>query len=303
MGIVLKWILALVGLAVIRAALYRTHWGHGRVPKTVVGLALGVVAVFPLWTGSPGARLWLILLAVPVLMPWRQLAMALFERRVRRSLATLAASWGTSLQREGDLFEVRCPARDGRPEIWVGNVLTRVRSLHPGVGTQRAYRMLGFVVRLDREPAFQCALTKGWNAPKYHEKEWRENTTMQGEMFGLSMGDLLAEGGRETGGSAERLTEQPTVADERFQRFHAVRCDNPEAFGRTFQGELLDAFFASAYQTMQYECNVTPTSVNIYTTYCGPDHVRRNVEFLERLAKTVSGGEAGRREEGGGLVG
>jgi hypothetical protein len=152
--------------------------------------------------------------------------------------------------------------------------------------------MLGFVVRLDREPAFRCALTKGWNAPKYHEKEWRENTTMQGEVFAMSMGDLLVEGGRETGGSVERLAEQPNVEDGRFQRFHALRCDNPEAFGRVFQGELLDEFFASAYQTMQYELNVTPTSVNIYTTYCGPEHARRNAEFLERLAEAVSRREA-----------
>ena len=152
--------------------------------------------------------------------------------------------------------------------------------------------MLAFVVRLEEEPPLRCTLTRGWSAPSYHASEWRQTMRMQGQIFAMSWGDVLAEGGRETGGEVETLTERPALEDERFGGLTTVACDDPVAFGEVFSGGILDAFFDCARGVPQLECNVTPTSVNLYTTYVTGEAQRRNVEFLDRLAERLSAGRA-----------
>lgn len=282
-----------LGLLWLRGALYSKRWGHGGPFVAGIQGVLGVALCAPLWIYAPAARVWLAAGAGLLLLPWKQMALLLMERRIRKGLQAFAVEWGTEVEEEseGELVRVVRPGADGVRKAWVGNVLTHVRSLHPGVSTQQTYRMLAFVVRLDEPPAFRCALTKGWSEPTYHEKEWRENTTMQGQMFAMSMGDLLTEGARETGGSVEELTEEPALEDERFEPFYTVRCDDAEAFARTFSGDLLEEFFGCAFQAVQFECNVTPTSVNAYSIYMGEKEQRRNLDFLDRLADAVATGD------------
>jgi hypothetical protein len=66
----------------------------------------------------------------------------------------------------------------------------------------------------------------------------------------------------------------------------------PAAFARLFDAELLDAFGRVSSQTYPYELNVTPTSVNIYTTYCAPDVQKANVRLLERVARRLEAEQA-----------
>jgi hypothetical protein len=267
--------LAAIGLFWLRSAVYSVHWGHGGGVRKVLGVAVSVALIWPLWDFSPGSHAWLIGVGAVWLLPWRQLVVALVRRNALAGARRLAQEWGTALKHEGDLWEASAGKR------WMGNVLTRVRSLHPGVRGGQTYYMLGFSRRLDAVPPFQCSIMRGWAEPKYFENEWRETTTMQGEMLAMSLGGLLDEGGRKTGGDAKALADWE-LADPRLQTFSA-KGDVRERFDAVFGGELLDQMLGCA-AAIQFELNVTPTSVNIYTVYAGFERQKRNAEFLERLA-------------------
>jgi hypothetical protein len=288
LGILARLILAFVGILVIRRAFYGRHWGHGRAARVSIQAAVGTALALPLWSGAPGGRPWLVALAVGVLLPWRALVVSFLSRRMREGLAMLALEWETELQEDpatGLLTVERGPSPERRA-AWAGNVLVHVRSLHPGVSTGQDFFMMGFVVGLERPPSVVCSFTRGWAQPRYHLSEWRRNTTMQGQVVTMSLGDLLAEGGRDTGGALERLVHAPAVHDPRLSGFQAIGCDDLEAFARVFQDPLLDALGSSA-RGLQYECNVTPTSVNVFAPYCGPPQQRAHVAFLDALAAAV----------------
>lgn len=268
--------LATVGMVWLRTVLYTVQWGHGGAIKKILGLIICGVLIWPLAEFSPDSHAWLLAAGAIWLFPYRQLAIAMLRRTTVAAARRLALEWGTTLKESGDLWEASAENR------WMGNVLTRARSLHPGVSTAQTYYMLGFSVRLVAPPSFQCSIMKGWSDPKYFAVEWRETTTLQGEVFAMSFGQTLDDGGRKTGGDPAELAEWE-LPDPRFGSFF-VRGSGREQFDRVFTGELLDVFFGCAALAAQFEMNVTPTSVNIYTVYGAHPMQRRNVDFLQRLA-------------------
>lgn len=283
-------VLALTGLSIARSAIYGVQWGHGGAAQRLIRAAVAAACVAPLARfGSRGLEVALGLSAL-LLLPYRQLLLGHLRRVTRRGLEELGAAWGTRLQREeGGLFHVTTP---GPPEVWAGNVLTEVRSLHPAVGTKQTYFMLAFVVRLEAPAPFQCSLMKGWSRPQYFKSEWRRTTRMQGEMFGLSLGDLLHEGARETGGDPAALEPYGdlTDVDARFGAFTACAGTEPERL-RALLAEptLRELLLRCALQTLQFELNVTPTSVNVYTTYCRGDAQARIMALLRLLQERLDG--------------
>lgn len=162
-----------------------------------------------------------------------------------------------------------------------------VRSLHPSVRTSLTYRRWATVIRLPGASRFTCSIMRGLSSPKYHTSEWRENTTIQGQMMSLPMGTTLAEGGRDTGASTELLAGHEPTTDDGFAKLFTVTTNDPDAFDAAFSGQILEQFLKTALQTLQYELNVTPTSVNIYTTLSKGDVQAANLAFLERLAAAV----------------
>lgn len=294
MAVAFSALLALLGLLWLRTALYRKNWGHGGSLKAIVNGGLGLLAMVPLWRLLPDAHTGMIGGAVLVLLPYRQVMLAHLERLSRKGAAALARDWGVRVEKDSEkgLWTVRRAASGDVTEAWIGNVLTHVRSLHPSVRTSQTYRMWATVVRLPAAPRFTCTIMRGWSVPKYHTSEWRENTTMQGELMGLSMGNVLAEGGRDTGASTEALEVHGPTTHKALAELYTVATSDPEAFDAVFSGELVEQFAATALKTLQYELNVTPTSVSIYTTLAGPDVQKANLAFLERLAAAVTGADS-----------
>lgn len=252
---------------------------------------LGLLCMVPLWRYGPTVHPWMLGIGALVLLPYRQILGARIRRLSRKGAARIARAWGTPVERDSTRGRVtvrRAPSGDLRA-AWIGNVLTHVRSLHPAVRTRQTYHMWATVILLPEPPCFRCSIMRGWSSPKYHALEWRENTVLQGEMMGLSMGNTLAEGGRETGGGGPMEDHAP-AGNERFAALYNVVTDDPEAFDAVFSGALLEQFLETATRTLQYELNVTPTSVNIYTTLAGPSVQAANLAFLEDVAEVVGAG-------------
>ncbi len=276
--------LAAFGLLCLRGVLYAPAWGHGGGLRRLSGAALCAAAAWPLLSVSPTSRWILPAIAAVWLLPFHRIGFVLFKRAVLIGVRRTAASWGAPLQRTGDLWEVSQGARDR----WIGNVLTRVRSLHPGVSTSKTYYMMAFSLKLAAPPPVLCAITRGWSSPKYFTSEWRETTVMQGDYVGLSLGDAMNTGGVSTGGVLSSLAavEAP---DPRLDGFTAFLASDSAAFRTLFSGEVADRFLGASSFTLQFELNVTPSTVNIYTTYCGPTAQTAILEFLELLRRRCGG--------------
>ena len=273
--------LGVAGLVVLRQAIYAKVWGHGRWLRTALGVLAGAALVVPALRFNLGTQIPMAVLGILLGIPYRALVIRIGSRSTRRGLMRLAATRGTQcVEEEDELFGFRTEG------LWAGNVITHVRSLHPGVRTQQRFYMLAFSVPLTTEPPFCASMMKGWQSPKYHERQWRTTTVMQGAMMSLSLG-ALREGGEVTGSDVADLANVSGLVDERFEGLNVMASD-AEAFAATFEGEMLEPLFASAYSVLQYEMNVTKTCVNIYTTYCGPAVQQRHVEFLETLARRLS---------------
>lgn len=295
---------AAAGLVLLRFALYFKSWGHGGGLWKLAGGLVGLYLLSFLWRAEPAARPWLLAVALLALAPWRQVRVWWLEGAVIQGLETLAEEWGTERSEDPatGLFDVARPGGEagaGARPAWVGNVLTEMASLHPGVKTRETHRMLALVVRLEAEPPLTCALTRDREVPVYHTREWRYDTVMKGQVFGMSMGDLLDERARETGGSMEALRPVAAAGAEAERNgqgsqggddgdplgpFDTVLASDPDTFRATFTEDLLDRLLETARRTTPFELNVTPTSVNICTAYCGEAAIRAHLAFLDRLA-------------------
>jgi hypothetical protein len=276
----LAWRIALaaIGLFLLRGVLYAPQWGHGGGMRRLVGTVICTALAWPLLSANPTSRWLLPSIAAVWLFPVQPIAFALFQRAVFIGARRTALSWGAPLTRTGDLWEVV----QGNRDRWMGNVLTRVRSLHPGVRTGKTYYMMAFSLKLASPPPVLFSITRGWASPKYFTSEWRETTVMQGEFVGLSLGPVMNEGGVATGGVLSSLApvEPP---DARLGGFNAFLASDAAAFRTFFAGEVVDKFLRAASFTLQFEMNVTPTTANIYTTYCGPAAQAAMLEVLEFL--------------------
>lgn len=284
MGYLLRIPVALVGLLLLRGFLYPRGWGLRSIGSVLLAV-IGAALTLPLASYSR-TGLVIVLIAAPVLLfPYRKLAIAYMKARTRSGLRQLAQRWGTELHEDPDSGRWEVIRQRDRGKAWVGNVLTRQGSIHPGVKRKRTGYMLAFVIELDREPSFQCSLMIGWEKPRYFEREWRATHVIQGDFLSLPFGELGLESdrGRPTGGALAALAPYESVPEISARGFTAIGTQ-PQQFARVFNGDLLGEFLRVARRTYPYELNVTPSSVNIYTTYCDAEVQKSNVDFLEKLA-------------------
>jgi hypothetical protein len=290
MDYLLRIPVALIGLLLVRGFLYPRGWRRRSVVSALWGL-IGIGLTLPLARYSSAGLAIAAASAALVLFPYRLLAVRYMKGRTRSGLRRLAEHWGT---------EVREDFRSGRWEVvrdvdgqtaWVGNVLTHKGSIDPAVKRTEVGFMLAFVIELAHEPPFQCSLMIGWERPRYFEREWRATHVIHGEFLSLPFGDvgLASDRGRATGGVVSRLEPYVTMPDNMGGKVAAIG-SNADRFAQVFTPELLRRFFAVATRTYPYELNVTPSSVNIYTTYCDAEVQRANIVFLEELAARLDAG-------------
>ena len=286
MGLLWHILIATIGFTILRQVVYPSIWGHSGTSR-VVSAILGVLLIRPLAGHSASGTALAVIGLLLCWFPYVQLFMGLLSWSTQSGLRQLAEELEQPFSTQDDgLFEMQ---RDGKSHIWVGNVLTKARSIHPASDREETYYMMAFVASLAAPPPFECSLMKGWSSPRYHEKEWRISTIMQGDTLSLSLEDFEAkEKSRKTGGQAQELSDYDIVGrDERFAPFTAL-VKGEQEFEELFSGEFLEEFFESAFSSLQYEFNVTPTSVNIYTTYCGYETQKLNFELLLKLAERLS---------------
>jgi hypothetical protein len=277
---------ALIGILMIRGFVYPHSWGK-RSPAAALLAFIGAALTLPLASYSDVGLVVVLATAAIALFPYRKLAVRYLKARTRSGLESLADLWGTQLQVDRDSGRWDVVRDAGGPRAWVGNVLTYQGSVDPGVKRSEVGYMLAFVFELSREPPFQCSLMMGWEAPRYFEREWRATHVIRGEFLSLSFGELglEADRGRSTGGLARQLRPYDLSAMP-SRKLHAIGLCQEE-FDRLFTPDVLEEFVALASQTYPYELNVTPTSVNIYSTYCDRDVQRSNLKFLERLVQRL----------------
>jgi hypothetical protein len=284
MDYLLRIPVALIGMLLVRGFLYPRGWRRRSLVSALWGL-IGIALVLPLARHSSVGLTMAIAGAALVLFPYRVLAVRYMKMRTRSGLRRLAEYWGT---------ELRVDSRTGRWDVgrdvdgraaWVGNVLTHKGSIDPAVKRAEVGYMLAFVIELDREPPFQCSLMIGWERPRYFEREWRATHVIHGEFLSLPFGDvgLASDRGRATGGVVSTLEPYVTMPDNLGGKVAAIGT-NADRFAQVFTPELLRRFFEVATRTHPYELNVTPSSVNIYTTYCDAEVQQANLAFLEELA-------------------
>jgi hypothetical protein len=287
MGYLFRIAVALIGLTLVRGLVYPRGWA-GRTVTSGLFAVIGFAMVLPLAAYGRVGLIMTLAAAAGALFPYRLIAARFMRARTRAGLLALADDWGTDLTEDATSGRWDVARELGDKAIWVGNVLTHKGSINPSVRRREVGYMLAFVAELRREPPFLCSLMIGWEKPRYFEREWRATHVIHGEYLSLPFGDvgLASDRGRATGGTIEQL--QPYDGfDELAERHATVLGTHQESFARVFNGSLLDEFQRVASQTYPYELNVTPTSVNIYTTYCGPDVQRANARLLEQVTERL----------------
>ncbi len=97
---------------------------------------------------------------------------------------------------------------------------------------------------------------------------------------------MSSEEWRATGGTVAEL--QPySQLPEGFPDGIRALGTHPDAFHDHFDDQLAARFRAAASRTLPYEFNVTPTSVNVYTTYCDVETQLANLELIERFLQRL----------------
>ena len=279
--------LAFLGLLLVRGFVHPRGWGH----RTLIHLFVAVVGAslaFPLLSYGRGGLIVGLITAVVTLLPYRAIAATFLRSRARKGMKQMAAGWRVRLgEAKGTGLWTVSQERDG-VRRWAGNVLSHMRSIHPGVRKSEVGYMLAFVFELPVSPPFICSLMYGWKKPRYFEREWRSTYVMQGNHFAMSLSDLLegSDKGRETGGRTDELGEFAALRGAREDL--VILGKGQEEFLRCFSGQRLAEFHLISTQTFPFELNITPTSISIYTTYCDAAAQRADVDFLEKLSTDLS---------------
>lgn len=280
--------LIIVGLVVLRKNLYRDDWGHGWLIRKLPGCAVGLALLAPLYYMEVMVQGGLAVVGLLWLLPYGAIVRAVMQAKARRGLRQLAGEWKVACLADPTtgLPEVvrPLPAASGG-ELRASLVRVVQRSIHPGVRKRKAFYMLAFVIPLDKPPPFLCSLMRGWFEPQYFEKHWREKTLLTGDIVSMSSAELQE--GRETGGRREELREYNGLDERLLGGFHAICGTGQQDFERAFSGEIVDGLLASCAVMMQYELDVTPTSIAIYTACCSRERQVAHVDFLERLSRAL----------------
>jgi len=289
MDYLLRIPVALIGLLLVRGFLYPRGW-KGRSLVSALWGVIGIALVIPLARYSTVGLIVALAATVILLFPYRRLAVRYMKARTRAGLRRLAERWRTEVVRDSRTGRWDVVGEVGGRTAWVGNVLTHRGSIDPGVKRAEVGYMLAFVIKLRQEPPFQCSLMIGWEKPRYFEREWRATHVIHGEFLSLPFGDvgLASDRGRATGGAVSRLEPYIAMPEELGGKVAAMGT-SPDRFAQLFTPDLLGRFLEVATRTYPYELNVTPSSVNIYTTYCDADVQQANLEFLEELAARLEG--------------
>jgi hypothetical protein len=287
MGYLLRISVAVIGVLLIRGLLYPRGWGRRSIPSALFAV-IGLALTLPLASYSRLGLLLTLAGGAVLLFPYRKLAVRYLKARTRAGLRQLAQHWGTALNEDPKSGRWDVVRDEGGSKAWVGNVLTHKGPIDPGVKRKEVGYMLAFVRELSERPSFLCSLMLGWDKPRYFEREWRATSVIHGEFLSLAFGELglESERGRATGGLANELRPYDDFAGDSATTLAAMSTD-PVEFARVFGPELLEELGKVASQTYPYELNVTPTSVNVYTTYCGWDAQKANLDFIDKLVERL----------------
>ena len=294
MGITGSIIAACIGLINLRFAMHQNSIASQRKLFMATAFVAAFALFFPLLSfGISGGSI-LIGLTVVLLFPYKQTLIWFLERTARNGVRKLSREVkGKYLYNSASRFFTFTHVEDGH-KIWVGNVLNRMGSLEQQVTAESRYYMLAFVLRLEQPPTFNCSLLKGWAAPRFHDEEYRSRTRLLKGSFTICKQDQHSTQERVTQGNCKQLEDHYDPAsnhtrhkDPRYKLFSRILSNNREEFETLFSGEAYDTLINCASHSQYYELNITPTSINIYTTLCNYEVQKFNMDLLVMLGQSI----------------
>jgi len=283
MELALRAVVAAIGALVLRGYLYPLRWRR----RTISGALLaftGAALLLPLATYGVGGLLAVAAALLMVAIPYRRLAERYMSVQAKAGGRAIARRWHGELREDArtGLWEV--VARVDGCRRWAGNVLIHEGSLDPSLRRRETRYMMAFVSELDEPPRFTCSLMLGWDTPRYFAREWRVTHVVRAEYLSADAGELGIENrsGRPTGGDVRRLRECfRELAD--LPPDATIVVSDAGAFSAFLDDDLRALLAAAARRSYPYELNITPSSVNIYTTYCAPAVQLAHVALLEAI--------------------
>ncbi len=266
-------ILALIGAALLRLSWYRQ-------PRTAVSLVyalIGAALIALLWRYGWIGLLCSALLLLLFFIPYRSVFQYLLYRLNRNALRAFAQqTHGKFEEHLSGLYTLQTQVNGH--EVWVGNVLNAVHSRHATRHRDRTEPMLALVISLEFECVLHCSMTRGWHAPRYYHQEFRKSRSLVGGVFRMNIGSSHASEG--TGENVDDLHLYSNPADSRFTIFYHIATNNTVLFEKLFNHELLIKLTELVSDLPQFELNLRPGSINIYTNLCNLSALQEYLKFL-----------------------
>ncbi|VAW79148.1 hypothetical protein MNBD_GAMMA12-402 [hydrothermal vent metagenome] len=287
-------IAACMGLISLRVTLQR----NGTIKPNSLYLAITFVAasalIFPLLSFGQTGAYTLLLLTVTILFPYKQSLIYLLERTTRTGVKKLAHNINGKYlyNKHTGFFTLTHTQAKHKLKLWVGNVLNQIGSMDKQVNIKSHYYMLAFVIRLSEKSNFNCSILKGWPSPRFHNSEYRVRSRLIKGCYSISTDDISKSNERLTGGNSQQLQDciipKANNDHDQYALFSRVMNNNNDIFESIFSGELYDQLLDCASHSPYYEVNITPTSINIYTTLCNYEVQKVNMNFLLLLIDAVN---------------
>ncbi len=283
---------ACIGLFSLRMALHHSNSVDQRLLYMSTAFVAAFALFFPLLSFGLEGGVTLLILTVTILFPYKQFFISILERMTRNGVKKLAQKVkGKYLYNKETGFFTLTRAQNGH-KIWIGNVLNQIGSLDKKIRIQSSYYMLAFVVRLNKDPGLNCSILKGWPSPRFHDSEYRSRARLVQGSFSISPKDSQNSSERITGGDSrllhDCLTPTKNEGNNQYGLFGRILNNNNNMFESIFSGEVYDALIDCASHSPFYEVNITPSSINIYTTLCNYDIQKINMDFLFLLSDAIS---------------
>lgn len=290
MGFNASILMACIGLISLRMALAYSSSVNRRTLYLATAFTAAFTLFFPILSFGPGGGVTLIALTVVLLFPYKHCLIALLKRTTRSGIKKLANKvQGKYLYNSESGFFTLTSNQDDH-KIWVGNVANQISSLDNQVHIESSYHMLAFVVRIQPQN-FNCSILKGWPSPRFHNSEYRSRSRLVQGSFSVTPADNEFTLERATGGNFARLDDHLTPDELNnhtgYRIFGRILNNNNSLFESLFSGELYDLLIECASHSPYYEVNITPSSINIYTTLCNYDIQKINLDFLICLSNAL----------------